>query len=67
MDIIFYNNYRNNITTRPTIASLALNILRSNFMGKISCFPPLYLLFLNSHPNLIYINNRNFYSTSLLF
>ncbi len=34
MDNIIYKNYRINITTKPTIASLALSILRSNFMDK---------------------------------
>ncbi len=32
MEQIIYNNYRINITTKPTIASLALAILRSNFL-----------------------------------
>jgi hypothetical protein len=34
MDQIVYNNFRINITSKPTIASLSLAILRSNFLDK---------------------------------
>lgn len=39
MDKIIFNNYRINITNKPTIASLSMAILRSNFMNKTSHFP----------------------------
>ena len=39
MDSIIYNNYRINITNKPTIASLSMAILRSNFMDKTTRMP----------------------------
>lgn len=39
MDNTIFNNYRINITSNPTIASLALTILRSNFLNENSKLP----------------------------
>jgi len=39
MEETIYKNYRINITNKPTIASLSMAILRSNFLEKSSCLP----------------------------
>lgn len=39
MDKIIFSNYRINITSHPTIASLAFTILRSNFLSDNNLLP----------------------------